>query len=81
MQYLIRSFRKFIVPSLACTLLITTVLTVICFITVNNTAICNRIEIWIEACDYVDFFLPLIVSLAFSPFFYFELAAYGRILT
>ena len=71
MQYLIRSFRKFIVPSLACTLLITTVLTVICFITVNNTTICNRIEIWIEACDYVDFFLPLIVSLAFSPFFYF----------
>lgn len=71
MQYLIRSLKKFIVPSLACTILITTVLSILCYITVNNTAICNKIEIWIEACDYVDFFLPLIVCLVFSPFFYF----------
>lgn len=71
MHYLIRSLKKFIVPSLVCTLLITIILIILCSITANNTAICNRIEIWIEACDYVDFFLPLIVCLVFTPFFYF----------
>ena len=71
MRYLIRSIRKFIIPALILVLLLTTALTVFCFITVKNTAVCNRIEIWIEACDYVDFFLPLAVCLAFTPFFYF----------
>lgn len=71
MHYLIRSLKKFIVPSLVCTLSITIILIILCSITANNTAICNRIEIWIEACDYVDFFLPLIVCLVFTPFFYF----------
>lgn len=71
MRYLIRSIKKFLLPSLICTLLIASALTILCFITVNNTAICNRIEIWIEACDYVDFFLPLIICVSFSPFFYF----------
>ena len=56
MQYLIRSFRKFIVPSLACTLLITTVLTVICFITVNNTAIATGLK----------FGLKLVITWIFS---------------
>lgn len=71
MSYLIRSIKKFIIPSLMLLLLLTTALTVFCFVTVKNTAVCNRIEIWIEACDYVDFFLPLAVCLAFTPFFYF----------
>ena len=71
MKYLVRSIKKFIIPSSICTLIIISVLTTLCFITVNNTVIGNRIEIWIEACDYVDFFLPLIVCLTFSPFFYF----------
>ena len=58
MRYLIRSIRKFIIPALILVLLLTTAITVFCFVTVKSTAVCNRIEIWIEACDYVDFFLP-----------------------
>ena len=71
MRYLIRSTKKFIIPALALALILTAAITVFCFITLRNTAVCNRIEIWIEACDYVDFFLPLAVCLAFTPFFYF----------
>ena len=71
MSYLIRSTKKFIIPALILLLVLTAALTVFCFVTVKNTAVCNRIEIWIEACDYVDFFLPLAVCLAFTPFFYF----------
>lgn len=71
MEYLKRSIRHLIVPSLILSVVITIVLTILCFITSNNTAICNKIEIWIEACNYVDFFLPLVVCVVYSPLFYF----------
>ena len=71
MEYLKRSLRHLIVPSLILSVVITIVLTILCFITSNNTAICNKIEIWIEACNYVDFFLPLVVCVVYSPLFYF----------
>ena len=48
MSYLSRSIKKFIIPSLMLLLLLTTALTVFCFVTVKNTAVCNRIEIWID---------------------------------
>lgn len=71
MEYFRRSLKNFIIPSLVLSVVISITLTVLCFIISNNTAICNRIEIWIEACNYVDFFLPLGICIFFSPFFYF----------
>lgn len=71
MRYLMRSIKTYILPSAILFIAIFLSLTILCFITSTNTAICNQIEIWIEACSYVDFFLPLIVCIAFSPFFYF----------
>ena len=46
MRYLIRSTKKFIIPALALALILTAAITVFCFITLRNTAVCNRIEIW-----------------------------------
>ena len=44
MRYLIRSIRKFIIPALILVLLLTTAITVFCFVTVKSTAVCNRID-------------------------------------
>ena len=71
MKYLFRSLKYYLLSSLAASALIITALTVLSYITSTNTAICNNIEIWIETCGYVDFFLPLVVCVAFSPFFYY----------
>lgn len=71
MKYLLRSLKTYILPSVILFISIFISLTILSFITSTNTAICNRIEIWIEACNYVDFFLPLGICTVFSPFFYF----------
>ena len=43
------------------------ILSIACYIVSTNTSIYYPIEIWIEACSWLDFFLPLI---AVAPFAY-----------
>ncbi len=41
-------------------------LLVSCKVIASNTAICYPIEMWLQGCSIVDFFLPLLASIPFS---------------
>lgn len=43
-----------------------------CYIISTNTVISNKIEIWIEACQYIDFFLPLALCAVFVPLIFMQ---------
>lgn len=42
------------------------------FAIAQNTAVTHNIEIWIDSCNILDFFFPLIVTLPFTWKLYFE---------
>ncbi len=48
------------------------ILGISCYIVSTNTVICYPIEIWIEGCPIMDFFLPLLVTIPFSISLYMK---------
>ncbi|MDE6852803.1 MAG: hypothetical protein K2J67_10030 [Lachnospiraceae bacterium] len=43
-----------------------------CFMISGNSVVNYKIEIWIWACEYVDFFLPLVATLPFAIVLYLQ---------
>ena len=70
MKRLLRKNKLFILPTVLCFLIIFTALTIMCVRISINTVISDNIEIWINASETVDFFLPLIVCVAYVPCIY-----------
>ncbi len=70
MKRLLRKNKLFILPTVLCFLIIFTALTIMCVRISINTIISDNIEIWIYATQTVDFFLPLIVCVAYVPCIY-----------
>lgn len=66
-KYIFRSMKQYILPAAVVFTALTTILISLCLVVSRNTMIGNKIEIWIEACTWADFFLPLIVCTAFVP--------------
>lgn len=71
-KYLLRTIKRFILPAAFLCILLMAGLSISCYIISTNTVICNKIEIWIHACQYIDFFLPLSLCIIFVPFIYIQ---------
>ena len=71
-----RLFRKMlleVMPTAICmTVLGSLILTISCYMVYTNTSIYYPIEIWIEGCGWMDFFLPLITVAPFSYTLYMK---------
>lgn len=71
-----RLFRKMLLEicpaAILMTLLGSITLNIACYIVTTNTSIYYPIEIWIEGCSWLDFFLPLIAVTPFSYTLYMK---------
>ncbi len=66
MQVIQQEMKQLHIPSLIITLIGILALGISCYSISTNTVICFPIEIWIDGCTVVDFFLPLLVTVPFS---------------
>lgn len=71
-NYLFRVIKRFFIPAIFLYIFLTAGLVVSCHTISNNTLISNKIEIWIYACQYIDFFLPLAVCVVFVPLIFIQ---------
>ncbi|MDE7425916.1 MAG: hypothetical protein K2N51_19830 [Lachnospiraceae bacterium] len=71
-KYLPRVIKRFVIPTTFLYALVMAGLVVSCYVISNNTLISNKIEIWIDACQYIDFFLPLAICVVFVPLIYMQ---------
>lgn len=71
-KYIPRIIKRFAIPTTFLYVLIMAGLILSCCVISNNTLISNKIEIWIDACQYIDFFLPLAICVVFVPAVYMQ---------
>ncbi|MBQ5734031.1 MAG: hypothetical protein UH654_03385 [Lachnospiraceae bacterium] len=69
---LIKMIKRMILLGMILCIVIAAGIIVLEYIVAGNTVITYKIEIWIEACQTVDFFLPLLVSVLFVPLVYIQ---------
>lgn len=70
--YICRLTKLYFIPAVLLFWGMASVILVLCRIISGDTAICDNIEIWIEACSYMDFFFPLVVCIPFVPLVYYQ---------
>lgn len=63
---------ELIVPAVIVSFIGVIALSVLCYWNSTNSAICYPIEIWINSCVVMDFFLPLFVTFPFSLLLYIK---------
>ncbi len=68
--FFFRSMKQYLFPAAALFISITAALILLCGLVSQNTLIGNRLELWIEACTWMDFFLPLALCVAFVPYIF-----------
>ena len=66
-KYFVRVIKRFMLPAAFLYISVMAGLVISCYAISNNTLISNKIEIWIDACQYIDFFLPLAICVVFVP--------------
>lgn len=71
-KYLFRAAKRFLAPVAFLSAFIMVGLIVSCYVISNNTLISDKIEIWIDACQYVDFFLPLAICVVVVPLIFMQ---------
>ncbi|MGN0485382.1 MAG: hypothetical protein ACI4HI_17730 [Lachnospiraceae bacterium] len=71
-KYFVRVMKRYAIVASLLFMMITLGLSVSCYMISNSTLISNKIEIWIDACQYIDFFLPLILCMAFVPMIFMQ---------
>lgn len=71
-KYFVRVVKRFTVPTLLLSILLMVGLSISCYVISTNTLISNKIEIWIDACQYIDFFLPLVLCVVFVPLVFMQ---------
>lgn len=71
-KYLIRSMRIYLIPAVLLYLALTSALVILGVYVSKNYSIEYNLELWIEAGEYVDFFLSLAVCIAFVPIVYMQ---------
>lgn len=62
-KYLFRGIKRFVIPTIFLYAFVMAGLIISCCVISNNTLISNKIEIWIDACQYIDFFFRLLFVL------------------
>lgn len=67
-----QAIKELVLPAILILLIGSVALCVSCYNVSLSSAICYPIEIWIEGCTVVDFFLPLLVSVPFSASMYMK---------
>lgn len=66
MKVINQVLRELYIPAIVITIIGILALGISCYKISTNTVICFPIEIWIDGCTVVDFFLPLLVTVPFS---------------
>lgn len=72
MKMIWNNLRQNIIPEFLVTIAGALVLFIIEIYMAKTTAVTYNIELWIDACNILDFFFPLLVTLPFSWRMYFE---------
>ena len=62
-HYIYRLIRLYFLPAALLFIGVASGILAICCIVSGDTAICDNIDMWIEACSYMDFFFPLVVCI------------------
>lgn len=71
-RLVVNAIKEMIVPMVMMLAAGTAALGISCYMISGNTAIRYDVEMWIEGCTVIDFFLPLIASLPFTIFLFME---------
>ena len=71
-KYWVCVIKRLIAPAIILFAVVMIALGIACYVISSNTLISNQIEIWIDACQYVDFFLPLALCIVFVPFIFVQ---------
>ena len=71
-KYWVCVIKRLVVPAIILFAVVMIALGIACYVISSDTVINNRIEIWIDACQYVDFFLPLALCMVFVPFIFVQ---------
>lgn len=71
-NYIYRLTRLYVLPAALLFIGMASGILAICCIVSGDTAICDNIEMWIDACSYMDFFFPLVVCIPFVPLVYYQ---------
>ena len=71
-KYWVCVIKRLVVPAIILFAVVMIALGIACYVISSDTVINNRIEIWIDACQYVDFFLPLVLCMVFVPFIFVQ---------
>lgn len=71
-RYLGRTLKQYLPISAAVYAVAFLALLISCFVISGNSVVNYKIEIWSWACEYIDFFLPLIATLPFAIVLYLQ---------